>query len=174
MAPFVGTLHIRPIRIILDFQCRIIFPCIRITYFHMESSQFLQSFHFGRIAHPSKVFDAFTQAFLQVLHQSHHTFFGCGREIFLYIHLAYRFTQSRTYSADRSLPTRLHFLRTAHGTLIKIEVLFGHSIIQSTCGSINQFPLQIETLLLKRKSIQNFCSSLQRSGLTYDNFLHIF
>ena len=38
------------------------------TYLHMESGQFLQSLYFGRVTHPSEVFDTLTQTFLQILH----------------------------------------------------------------------------------------------------------
>ena len=47
----------------------------------MEGSQFLQSFHLSGITHPGKILDTFAQAFLQVLHQSHHTLLGSSREI---------------------------------------------------------------------------------------------
>ena len=127
----------------------------------MEGSQFLQSFHLSGITHPSKILDTFAQAFLQVLHQSHHTLLGSSREIFLHIHLTYSFAQRAAYSAYRSLPAGLHLLCTAHGAAVEVEVLFCHSIVQQACGRINQFPLQIKALLFNGQRIQNIGSSFQ-------------
>ena len=127
----------------------------------MEGSQFLQSFHLSGITHPGKILDTFAQAFLQVLHQSHHTLLGSSREIFLHVHLTYSFAQRAAYSAYRSLPARLHFLCTAHGAAVEVEVLFCHSIVQQACGRINQFPLQIKALLFNGQRIQNIGSSFQ-------------
>ena len=39
MIPLVGTFHVCPVRIILDFQSRIIFPLVGIPDFYMESGQ---------------------------------------------------------------------------------------------------------------------------------------
>ena len=121
--PLVRTFNICPVRIIFDLQCRVIFPFIRITYFYMEGCQFLQRFFFGRFTHPFQTFDTFSQRSLQVLHQCNHTFFGSSREVLLYIHLSYHFTENSVYRTYRTLPTRLHFFLTGHRPTIKIEVL---------------------------------------------------
>ena len=161
MAPLVGTFHVCPVRVVFDFQCGVVFPSVGITNLHMEGSQFLQSFHLSGITHPGKILDTFAQTFLQVLHQSHHTLLGSSREIFLHVHLTYSFAQRAAYSAYRSLPARLHFLCTAHGAAVEVEVLFCHSIVQQACGRINQFPLQIKALLFNGQRIQNIGSSFQ-------------
>ena len=66
--PLTGTLDIRPIRIILNLQSRIIFPLVRITDLYMKSIQFLQCFHLSRFAHPFQRLDTFAQRSLQILH----------------------------------------------------------------------------------------------------------
>ena len=114
----------------------------------MESGQLLLCFLLGFVAHPGKVVDAFAQAGLKVLHQRYHTFLGSSREVFLYIHLSYGFTQCGTYHRNGSLPTGLHFLRSGHGTFVEVEILLSHLIIQITGSRINQFPLQIKSLLI--------------------------
>ena len=51
--------------------------------------------------------------------------------------------------------------------------MLSHGVVQCTCGSINQLPLQIETLLLDGQGIQNFGSGFQGGRLAYDDFFHI-
>ena len=92
MLPLVGTFYVSPIGIVFNFKRRIIFPFVRVADLYMEGSQFFQCFFFGLITHPGKLFDTFTQRSLQVFHQPYHTFFGCSREIFLYIHLSHCLT----------------------------------------------------------------------------------
>jgi len=116
----------------------------------MESSQFLLCFQLGFIAHPGKVVDTFAQTGLKVLHQRYHTFLGSGREVFLYIHLSYGFTQCGAHYRNGSLPAGLHFLRSGHGAFVEVEVLLSHLVIQEAGSRINQFPLQVKSLLINR------------------------
>ena len=150
IVPQAGTFEVVPVRIVFDFQRRVVFPLIRITDLHVESSQFLLCFLLGFVAHPGKVVDAFAQAGLKVLHQRYHTFLGSGREVFLYIHLSYGFTQCGAYYRNGSLPAGLHFLRSRHGAFVEVKVLLSHLVIQCAGGRVNQLPLQVKDLLINR------------------------
>ena len=173
MSPQVGTFDVCPIRIILDFQCTIIFPFVRIANLYVEGRELLQSLHLGRVAHPFEGLDTFAQGRLQVLHKAYHTFFGGGREVFLYIHLPYGFAQHGAYHAYGRLPAGLHFLCTRHRTAIEIEILLLHGVVQVAGGGVNQLPLQIEFLLVEGQRINNLDRCLERSGLADDDFVHI-
>ena len=172
--PLAGTVDIGPIRIIFDFQSRVIFPFIRITDLYMEGSQFLQRFHLCRFAHPFQCFNTLTQRALQVLHQCNHTFFGSGREIFLYIHLSYDFAQRAVYGTYRAFPTRLHFFLAGHGSAIEVKVLCYKIIAQERGCCIDQIPLKIELLIFKRYCVYDIGHFLHGCRLTDIHFFQVF
>ena len=110
---------------------------------------------------------------MQILHQSNHTFFGSGREVFLDIHLSYYFTQRAVYSAYRTFPARLHFFLARHCSTIEVEVLCYEIITKERGCGIDQIPLKIELLIFKRHCINNIGNFLHGCRLTDIHFFQV-
>ena len=123
ISPLSCTLHIFVIRIILDIQCRIVLPLVRIANLYGKSRKLLLCLSLGGIAHPVKTSNTLAQCLLQVAHQLSHTSLSLCREIFLYIHLTNGFTQHTANHINGALPTRLLLLHTTHGAAIEVKVL---------------------------------------------------
>lgn len=107
----VRAAHVRPVRIVLDVEGGIVAPCVRITYLHTESGEFLLCAGFRFVAHPRQRLDSFAESRLQVAyHFEHFLFRRCG-EVFLYVELAERFGKGAVCRVERAFPARLQLSR---------------------------------------------------------------
>ena len=109
----------------------------------MESIQFFVRFHLGAVAHPVLCVDTLAQCHLQVLHQFHHTFLGCSREVFFHVHFAYQLTQHTVYRTYGTFPARLIYLTTRQYLAIEIETGSHEVIAQARSGCIEQIVFQV-------------------------------
>ena len=127
----------------INLQSAIIFPLVGITNFHAEGSQFFVSLLLGFVAHPSKLIDTFTQAYLQVGHQFHHSFLGSSGEITIHISNTKCLTHSIIERRNGTLPTGRLFLTTRQSLTIEIEAQVGEIITQRRGGIADNIPGQV-------------------------------